>query len=548
MTIFYYTPLFKNYVKKVRNLLHRWHSEKKKYFIYGAGFHSKELLNCIKLKPQYFLGFIDQSISKQKRGFLGFNVYPVEEAVKLGASGILISSYEFQARMKSRIRELKGNELEIGALYLPKTKKNSFNSIFDKPLIKAKPKSTKPKGRRIAVVDTFFSWPPIGGSSVDLASIMNHLSRNGFDITFFLPIVEDDLYFPRGRIGNNEKLSFNVDNLHFNSATFNLDNFIKKMSKVVTDYDPEFVFLGDMHAFKPYLAENLKAYKTIWRSYAYDLICPRFNLLNNKGRICLASYLTDPARCKLCIKKDTEINRDHPVFREMYMAKVFSKEYHNLLIRNIERAYHIIVYNEILKKRVQACFPRLTKIKVISSGIDSKIFFKNERKENNYVTILFPGRTDDPAKGFEFFLKVFRRLRKEFPQVRLLITAKIDFGEEGIETVGWIPHDQMPDLYHRADICVMPSLWEEPFGIAALEAMAAGVPVIANAVGGLKQIIQHRKTGFLVSPGDSDNFYNTIKQLVMDEGLRKELGKRGEARAKEYSWSNVMEKYKTVFS
>ncbi|MDP7554635.1 MAG: glycosyltransferase [Nitrospinota bacterium] len=45
-----------------------------------------------------------------------------------------------------------------------------------------------------------------------------------------------------------------------------------------------------------------------------------------------------------------------------------------------------------------------------------------------------------------------------------------------IESVGWIPHNQMSDFYHRADMCVIPSLWEEPFGIAALEAMAAGVP------------------------------------------------------------------------
>lgn len=548
MTFFYKTPVFKQYVKKTKTLLNRWHREEKKYFIYGAGIHSRELLKHIKPLPSCFLGFIDQSFTKQKKGFLGFNVYPVEKAVKLKAHGILISSYEFQDKMKSKILELKSNEIEIKTLYPPKAKKDSFCSIFDKPLIKAKLKSTKPKGRKIAVVDTFFSWPPIGGSSVDLASIMNFMSKNGFDIVFFLPVIEDDLYFPRGRIGNNEKLFFSVENLHFNLSTFNLDNFIEKMSRVVTDYDPEFVFLGDMYGFKPYLAERLRKYKIIWRSYAYDLVCPRCNLMDNKGRVCSASYLTDPGRCKQCIHEDPSINWDHPVFREMQMAKVFSKKYHNLLIRNIERAYRIIVYNKIIKKRVQAFFPSFRKIKVISSGIDSKNFSKKERKKNNYVTILFPGRIDDPAKGFEFFLKVFHRLLKEYPKIRLLITGKTDFGEEGIETAGWIPHDQMPDLYNKADLCVMPALWEEPFGIAALEAMATGVPVIANAVGGLKKIIQHKKTGFLIPPGDSDKFYNAIKQLVMNEGLRKEMGKRGKSRAKEYSWNKIMEKYKAVFS
>ena len=97
----------------------------------------------------------------------------------------------------------------------------------------------------------------------------------------------------------------------------------------------------------------------------------------------------------------------------------------------------------------------------------------------------------------------------------------------GIESVGWIPHNQVSDFYHRADICVIHSLWEESFGIAALEAMAAGVPVIANAVEEVKQIIKHKKTGFLISPGNLKKFYNSIIQLVTDKGLRRAIGKRG---------------------
>ncbi len=118
----------------------------------------------------------------------------------------------------------------------------------------------------------------------------------------------------------------------------------------------------------------------------------------------------------------------------------------------------------------------------------------------------------------------------------------------GIESVGWIPHNQMSEFYHRADICVIPSLWEEPFGIAALEAMAAGVPVIAIAVGGLKQIIKHKKTGFLISPGNPNKFYNSIIQLLTDKGLRREIGKRGNQEQKNIPRGNIMKQYETVFS
>jgi len=93
-----------------------------------------------------------------------------------------------------------------------------------------------------------------------------------------------------------------------------------------------------------------------------------------------------------------------------------------------------------------------------------------------------------------------------------------------------------------------PSLWEEPFGITALEAMAASLPVIANAVGGLKQIIKHKKTGFLISRGNPNKFYHAIIQLVTDKGLRRQMGEKGKSRAKEFSWNKVMDEYKTVFS
>ncbi|MEE9165188.1 MAG: glycosyltransferase [Nitrospinota bacterium] len=76
----------------------------------------------------------------------------------------------------------------------------------------------------------------------------------------------------------------------------------------------------------------------------------------------------------------------------------------------------------------------------------------------------------------------------------------------------------------------------------------AGLPVIANAVGGLIKIIQHKKTGLLISPVDPDKFYDSVKQLVKDKGLRKEMGEKGKLRAAGFSWDKVMDKYKTVFN
>lgn len=553
MTYFYHSPVFKNYVEHARELLKCWHREGKNYLIYGAGIHSQELLKCVKPESTHFLGFIDQSIFKQKEGFLGFPVYPVESIENLNVSAILISSYEYQGRIKERIQKFMGTKVVIGALYKATVQKDHFSKIFEcTPIntsaIKKKKTSMNHKRRKIAVVDSFFSWPPIGGCAVDLASVMNHLTFANYDVTFFLPLVDDDFYFPRGRLGRSEGLKFDVINIPFLSSQFNLNNFTEKMAEAVEEYNPEFLFMGDMYAFKPYLAERLRKYKIIWRSYAYDLVCPRCNLLDNRGRSCPASLLTDPERCKLCVEKDRNINWDHPIFREIRMAKIFSKEYHDLLVRNIEKAHYLIIYNDILKNRIEDCFHNLDNVLIRPSGIDPKQFsIKRTEKNIKNVTFLFAGRGEDPAKGLEFFLKIFRKLREKHSEIRFLVTGKFDFAEKGIESVGWIPQEQMPDLFKRADICVVPSLWEEPFGIVAVEAMAAGVPVIASEVGGLKQIIRHGETGYLIPPGDCDGFFYAANLLIENSDMRQEMGEKGQSLAKEYSWEKVMEKYENVF-
>lgn len=541
-TFFYRTSVFMSYVKKVRALLTRWHNEKKSYLIYGAGIHSQELLRQVRPKPSLFLGFIDQSVSKQKNGFLRFSVYPIEKAVELKAAGILISSYEYQEDMKDCISKFGLKEIEIMAIY-PKSNQN------DKTLSCIAPSVRRLKGEkgRIAVVDSFFSWPPAGGSSVDIASVMNYLSKSGFNVTFFLPLVEDDLYYPRGRLRTDEGIDFDVVNIHFKSSCFNLEHFIEEMGSAVESYNPDFLFLGDMYAFKPYLAERLNRYKTIWRSYAYDLICPRVNLLDYEGQNCRASFLADPEYCRRCIKNDKYINWDQPQFREIALADIFSKGYYDVLIRNIARADHIIVYNDILKDRLNNRFSSLTNLHIIPTGIEPARFFTDRVAEREEVTILFPGRVYDPVKGLEFFLEVFRRIRRVIQHVRAITTGRVDIEEDGVKNAGWISQERLPDLYCQADICVIPSIWEEPFGIVALEAMASGLPIVASAAGGLKHIIRHGETGFLAAPGDHDSFFHYLTRLIINKNLRREMGEAGISRIEQYSWDMVMLKYKTIF-
>jgi glycosyltransferase involved in cell wall biosynthesis len=86
--------------------------------------------------------------------------------------------------------------------------------------------------------------------------------------------------------------------------------------------------------------------------------------------------------------------------------------------------------------------------------------------------------------------------------------------------------DGLLQLYQNADILAVPTL-ADCFSLAAIEAMACGLPVITTAVGGIPEIVMDGETGFLVAPGDPQQTLDAIRMLVADAALRRRLGQAG---------------------
>ncbi len=95
-----------------------------------------------------------------------------------------------------------------------------------------------------------------------------------------------------------------------------------------------------------------------------------------------------------------------------------------------------------------------------------------------------------------------------------------------------VSYDKIPSVYADADIIVFPSLWPEPFGRIAIEAMAAGKPVIGSAIGGIKETVKEG-TGILVDPGNVQQLREAIELLLHEPALRKNMGLKGRRIAKE---------------
>jgi glycosyltransferase involved in cell wall biosynthesis len=107
-----------------------------------------------------------------------------------------------------------------------------------------------------------------------------------------------------------------------------------------------------------------------------------------------------------------------------------------------------------------------------------------------------------------------------------------------VEFMGWIEMDLVLERLLEYDFMVMPSL-SESFGVAALDAAAVGLPVIASNVGGIPEIIKDGETGMLVPPNNPRGLAEAIMKMATDVELRKRMGTAARKRAAElFAWSD----------
>jgi D-inositol-3-phosphate glycosyltransferase len=100
---------------------------------------------------------------------------------------------------------------------------------------------------------------------------------------------------------------------------------------------------------------------------------------------------------------------------------------------------------------------------------------------------------------------------------------------------GSLPQERLPEYYGAADICVLPSFYES-FGLAALEAAACGIPVVASRVGGLPTIVRDGETGYLVAWRCPGPFQERLDLLLRNENLRHQMGRAAREHAEGLSW------------
>jgi glycosyltransferase involved in cell wall biosynthesis len=105
----------------------------------------------------------------------------------------------------------------------------------------------------------------------------------------------------------------------------------------------------------------------------------------------------------------------------------------------------------------------------------------------------------------------------------------------------------MPALLALSWLVVLPSL-AESFGLAALEASSAGVPVVASDAGGLPEVVAHERTGLITPRGDAAALAEAVSRVILDAGLRNRFGEEGQRRAAGFSAARMVQGYEGVYA
>ena len=224
---------------------------------------------------------------------------------------------------------------------------------------------------------------------------------------------------------------------------------------------------------------------------------------------------------------------------------------HRLLVKYaLRKADHITATSKMLASTTAELTGVSDKVTVIPFGVDLLSF--QERTDSSQKMEITIGivKTLLPKYGIEYLIRAFSLVEKKFRNLNLMIVGTGPLRDnlhrlaqelgcvEKVYFVGQVPYSRVPEYLSKMDIFVVPSVDEsESFGVAAVEASACGLPIIASKVGGLPEVVVDKSTGLIVPPKDPSAIAEALVHLIENPDLRQEYGRRGrEFVMRNYNW------------
>lgn len=394
---------------------------------------------------------------------------------------------------------------------------------------------------RVLMVTDFY-WPHLGGVEQHVRTLAHALSDRGHDVTVAtmrtngLPEKESDGFVDVVRVGTTTQ---RIPWLHRQSRPWAPpipDPAARRaLRRLITELEPDVIHGHDWLArsLLPLPAGSPPFVSTL---HYYTLSCPKKNLLR-EGRPCPGPSI---GRCLPCASRHygrvkgalTVAGASAGSRMEKHAASAFVSVSLATAAGNAVDAApnHRVVPNFLPPE---------------SSSPDSSAWLGQLPNESFF---LYVGDLR-PAKGFDILLAAYVETATPRPLVVIgkrwpESPATLPPGTHLFEN--W-PNHAVRAAYRRARAAIVPSVWAEPFGLVAIEAMAGGIPVIASATGGLAEIVDHGRTGLLVAPNSVAELAASMRLIDHDDDLALRLGKAARLEAEHYTADAVVPSIEEIY-
>jgi len=244
---------------------------------------------------------------------------------------------------------------------------------------------------------------------------------------------------------------------------------------------------------------------------------------------------------------------------DIYLPERFTQMTSRLILQNADAT---LALTEGMKRKMQEICER--EVSVVPNGINLERFSSSseDKKGSSAKTIIFVGRLH-PVKGIQYLIEAMAIVHQEMPDVKLVIVgdgverSRLEELAERlnldgcIQFAGQISQERIPRVMHQADVFALSSL-TEGLPVVLLEAMAAGLPIVATNVGGIPDIVEEGVNGYLVNAKNPDEISNRLLILLQGDEMREEISANNREKARLYTWDKIAikveEEYYTAIS
>ncbi len=372
----------------------------------------------------------------------------------------------------------------------------------------------------------------VGGVETYISAISKELSKH-HDVKIFSTNINIDKTTFNGYTysGLNRFPQF-ITNM---SRAFNPISFVV-LNRTLKNYEPDLVHIH--HIFNhtsPSVLALLSKYPTIMTMHTQTLLCPMNKYDKNFGILNYSKF--DASTIKIIGHFKYIFNKVKYYFYEKYLTNVDL----------------FLAVSDFIK--TEANNGSISPVKTLYLGLDLPKYSAIKQGYN----ILFIGRLTH-NKGVEILIKAFKDVISYIPSAHLTIIGEgeelnslINLSQElnledKITFAGKKPRSEIYSYIKNTQVVVVPSLWQEPFGLVGVEALSVGRPVIASTVGGIPEWLDDKTTGFLVPPGDPIAISRKIVHLLSDRKLLSKMSIKAAAATNKYSIRTHVNKLNIIYT